>query len=319
MPLLPTHKRLAVQAVLAAGLAGAVPDWAAGQSSDRCKSLWAQFESAVQGGNLDAADQAIAGLDRTPGCNDQRVRAKEGMLGHHREKAARMERERASPAARLEVLNSALKYANDWNAWDIHAKIGDIKRRMPGPGGQPDYAAISLAYDAAVQAIDAAPASAKPAAAVIKRLVDLAYQFEAISPTPVKRRGYITRTARQINLGRTPLPLQFDYDSDRMTKAGLVQAENLLNLLKGKGMPQLRLVGHTDPKGSDDYNDGLSVRRADAIKSFLTARDYPVGSITTEGRGKRDIDKYMPRIVDKAEYTTDQIHQMLRRVELIWE
>jgi outer membrane protein OmpA-like peptidoglycan-associated protein len=81
-------------------------------------------------------------------------------------------------------------------------------------------------------------------------------------------------------------------------------------------MPRVRLIGHTDPKGTDDYNDKLSMRRANAIKSYLTARGYPLDRIMTEGRGKRDIDKL--KIVDKSQFTVDQIHEMLRRVELSW-
>ena len=113
------------------------------------------------------------------------------------------------------------------------------------------------------------------------------------------------------------MPLQFVYDKDVLTDAGKAQAENLFNLLKEEGMPPLHLVGHTDPVGSDGYNDKLSMRRALAIKTFLTERGYPAERITTEGRGKRDIDKL--RIWDGDAFTVDQIRQMLRRVELVWK
>jgi outer membrane protein OmpA-like peptidoglycan-associated protein len=91
----------------------------------------------------------------------------------------------------------------------------------------------------------------------------------------------------------------------------------VLNLLKGEDMPRLHLVGHTDPTGPDDYNDELSLRRAKAVRTFLTERGYPAGRITIEGRGERDADKL--RISDRAEFTIDQIHQMLRRVDLVWK
>ena len=213
------------------------------------------------------------------------------------------------------MLNAALTYGNAWNAWDLYARIGDLMRRMPSADGQPDHAAVSLAYDEAVRAIDLAPPSARPAAAEIERIVGLAYQYEALSPNPVPRRATFTRIARQINVERTPVPLQFVYDSDRLTEAGLAQARNLLDLLKEEGMPPVRLVGHTDPKGSDDYNDRLSVRRAVAVRNFLAAGGYPADRIDTEGRGKRDIDKL--KIVDQSDFTVEQVHQMLRRVELV--
>jgi len=302
--------------LLAAGLAGALSHWTGAQTlSEDCKARWAAFEAAAKSGGLATATAAEASLAGTPGCGRQRVAAREAMLDLHRAEADRLKRENAAPAAQLAALEAALPYGNAWNAWDIHARIGDLRRRMPAADGQPDHAAVSLAYDEAVRAIDLAPASARPAEVEIGRLVGLAYQHEALSPKPVPRRATLSRTARQINVEHTPVPLQFVYDSDKLTDAGLEQARNLLALLKEEGMPPIRVVGHTDPKGSDEYNDKLSVRRAVAVRNVLAAGGYPAHRIVAEGRGKRDIDKL--RIVDQSEFTVEQVHQMLRRVELV--
>jgi OmpA-OmpF porin, OOP family len=302
------------RAVVAAGLA--LPHWGAAQTpSEGCNERWSAFAAAAKSSNLQAATAAEKDLAGVPGCSRQRVAAKEGMLDLYRAEANRLKRESAPPAKQLEVLNAALPHGNAWNAWDIHARIGDLRRRMPAASGQLDHAAVSLAYDEAVRAIDLAPPSARPAEAEVGRLVRLAYQYEALSPTPVPRRATFTRTARQINVERIPVPLQFVYDSDKLTAAGSVQAQNLLGLLKEEGMPPVRLVGHTDPKGSDEYNDRLSVRRAVAVRDVLTAAGYPADRIGTEGRGKRDADKF--EIVDRSAFTVEQLHQMLRRVELV--
>lgn len=318
MTMLRIPRIVALQSVLVAGIAGLPLDSAAGQAlPEACGGLWAMLEAAVKARDLKggAAREREVAID--PLCNSLSVPAKQLMFGLYREEALRLERDGAQPAERLAVVEAALKYGNTWNVWELHAKIGDLKRRLPDASGRPDYAGASLAYDRAVQAIDAAPPSAKPTTAVTTRLVDLAYQFEAISPVPVPRGGMITRTARQINVERMPLPLQFVLDSDQMTEAGLAQAEHVLSLLKGENMPQLHLVGHTDPTGRDDYNERLSLRRAKSVRTFLTERGYPAGRITIEGRGERDVGKL--RISDRAEFTPDQIHQMLRRVELVWK
>lgn len=316
MPLSRTSPRPIVWAVMAAGLASALPHWVKAQApSEACKTRWEAFETAARSKDLMAAAAAEKDLAGVPGCGRQRVAARERMLELHRTEADRLKREGAPPARQLAMLEAALPYGNAWNAWDIHARIGDLRRRMPGADGQPDHAAVGLAYDEAVRAIDLAPPSARPAVDEIGRIVALAYQHQALSPTPVPRRATFARTARQINVERTPVPLQFVYDSDRLTEAGLAQARNLLGLLREEGMPPIRLVGHTDPKGSHEYNDKLSERRAVAIRDFLAAAGYPADRIDTEGRGKRDIDKL--RIVDRSEFTVDQIHQMLRRVEVV--
>jgi outer membrane protein OmpA-like peptidoglycan-associated protein len=319
MSLSGTAKRLVLSAALLAGVLGLAPRWAAGQAlPQECSELRARLDDAVQAGDLKRAAAGEREIGTDPICNSYlSVAAKEAVLDLYRKEDERAERAGASPGQRLAQLDAALRYSNGWNAWDIWVRIGDLKRLQPDANGKLDTAAISLAYDRALRAIDKAPTSARPSAAEIARIDRLAYQFEAVSAAPVPRSGNFTRAVRQVNVQRTPVPLQFVFDSDQFTEAGRAQAENLLRLLKEQSMPQLHLIGHTDPVGSDEYNDKLSVRRAVAVKSFLTAQGYPAGRITTEGRGKRDIDKL--KIDDRTQFTEDQIHQMLRRVELVWK
>ena len=57
------------------------------------------------------------------------------------------------------------------------------------------------------------------------------------------------------------------------------------------------VVGHTDAKGSDEYNMGLGQRRADAVRDYIIARGYPAEHVApAETRGKRellpDVDPY---------------------------
>ncbi|MBO0763772.1 MAG: OmpA family protein [Hyphomicrobiaceae bacterium] len=317
MPLPPVSQRLALTAVLAVGLVGIPVRGAVAQALlEDCTAQWSAFEAAAKANDVEAAAAAEKRLATVPGCSRQRGSAREAMLGLYRKEADRLRQENAPPAQQLAVLEAALGYGNAWNVWDIYAGIGDLRRRLPSVGDAPDHAAVSLAYDAAVRAIDLAPPAARPPAAEIERLTRLAYQYEALSPKPVQRRGLLSRSVRQIDVERTPVPLQFIYDKDQLTEAGQAQAENLLRLLKQEGMPPIHLVGHTDPVGSDAYNDRLSMLRAAAVKTFLIAGGYPADRITVEGRGKRDIDKL--KIVDRSAFTVEQIHQMLRRVELGW-
>jgi outer membrane protein OmpA-like peptidoglycan-associated protein len=50
----------------------------------------------------------------------------------------------------------------------------------------------------------------------------------------------------------------------------------------------LRLVGHADVRGSDEYNDRLGLRRAEAVKLFLMKTGIPSERLLTDTRGKRD-------------------------------
>jgi outer membrane protein OmpA-like peptidoglycan-associated protein len=243
-----------------------------------------------------------------------KVKSSQTLFRLYRAEAANLERQGTDPAAQLVLLEAASRYGT---AWEVYSKIGDLKRRLPNASGQPDYAGISLAYQRALTAMDAVGTSGAPANAEAERIAALAYQFRALAPEFVSGRDMMTsRTARNVLVERIPTPIQFVFDSDQMTDKGRKGADEIFDVLKDEHMPRVRLIGHTDPKGTDDYNDKLSMRRANAIKSYLTERGYPVDRIMTEGRGKRDVDKL--KIVDKSQFTVDQIHEMLRRVELSW-
>jgi peptidoglycan-associated lipoprotein len=55
--------------------------------------------------------------------------------------------------------------------------------------------------------------------------------------------------------------------------------------LKGR---ELRLVGHADPRGEDEYNMVLGGRRADNVKASIAAQGLSAAKIATTSRGKLD-------------------------------
>jgi outer membrane protein OmpA-like peptidoglycan-associated protein len=311
MSLFRIDTRLAATAVMALGLAAATPHWVAAQAPESTCKQWSQMEAAVKAADVKAALVAWEAIDLEPDCSSAAPAAKKAVLNVYRAQDERMERAKAAPKDRLAQLTAALRYAsNKWVAWDIHVKIAELERKMPGK----DNAKISMAYDRALVAIDEMPEALKPSKAEIGRIYRLAYQYEALADTPLNRAGAYTRDSRQINFGFVPAPLQFEYDKDELTLAGKAQAQVLLTQLKARQMPDLELVGHTDPVGSFEYNDDLSLRRAAAIEKFLVDNGYPASRIKIAGRGKRDAGTY--KIEDRESFTEEQIHQILRRVEL---
>jgi OOP family OmpA-OmpF porin len=48
------------------------------------------------------------------------------------------------------------------------------------------------------------------------------------------------------------------------------------------------VVGHTDSLGAADYNMALSIKRAEAVKSFLVSNAISPDRITTQGKGSTD-------------------------------
>jgi outer membrane protein OmpA-like peptidoglycan-associated protein len=70
----------------------------------------------------------------------------------------------------------------------------------------------------------------------------------------------------------------------------LPAAQNRLNQVADALMEtkerKLTVEGHTDSQGSSSYNQDLSQRRADAVRSYLISRGYPGDLIQAHGIGK---------------------------------
>lgn len=68
-------------------------------------------------------------------------------------------------------------------------------------------------------------------------------------------------------------------------------AEKTLSLLgpmiRKAGKHPIHIDGHTDAIGSDDYNQGLSERRARAVRNWLVAHHYVAPDTPIQGFGKR--------------------------------
>jgi len=65
-------------------------------------------------------------------------------------------------------------------------------------------------------------------------------------------------------------------------------AADFLIYLQAKPDAHLTLEGHADPRGSVEYNQGLSERRVDRVKRFLIAQGVPEASIHTKAFGKQE-------------------------------
>ncbi|HLY57083.1 MAG TPA: OmpA family protein, partial [Stellaceae bacterium] len=58
------------------------------------------------------------------------------------------------------------------------------------------------------------------------------------------------------------------------------------DVVKAGGIAHITVTGHTDTVGTASYNQGLSERRADSVKSELVKDGVASGEISTVGVGK---------------------------------
>ncbi|WP_426110867.1 outer membrane protein OmpA [Massilia sp. PWRC2] len=79
----------------------------------------------------------------------------------------------------------------------------------------------------------------------------------------------------------------FDFDKAVLKPAGKASLDDLGSKLQGMNLEVIIAVGHTDSVGTDDYNQKLSVRRAEAVKAYLQDKGVEANRIYTEGKGEK--------------------------------
>ena len=78
----------------------------------------------------------------------------------------------------------------------------------------------------------------------------------------------------------------FDYDKSDLGNSAEGNLGKLNTILKDYPDTNIEIQGHTDSKGSNNYNEGLSVRRASTVASYLRGGGITSSRITTKGYGE---------------------------------
>jgi OOP family OmpA-OmpF porin len=78
----------------------------------------------------------------------------------------------------------------------------------------------------------------------------------------------------------------FDFDKAVLKPEGKAKLDDLVGKLKTVALEVIIAIGHTDSIGTSEYNQKLSVRRAEAVKAYLVSKGIEPNRIYTEGKGK---------------------------------
>jgi outer membrane protein OmpA-like peptidoglycan-associated protein len=77
----------------------------------------------------------------------------------------------------------------------------------------------------------------------------------------------------------------FDFDQATLKKESTAELRNLLEIMTELPTLKIEISGHTDSKGSADYNKKLSERRAKAVVDYLIAKGVAPDRFTYKGFG----------------------------------
>lgn len=76
--------------------------------------------------------------------------------------------------------------------------------------------------------------------------------------------------------------------TDEFTPESRVEFQRILAELRERGAPDVVVIGHTDRVGNTQFNDRLSLQRAERVRGELIQLGIPEARIRTAGRGERE-------------------------------
>ncbi len=126
----------------------------------------------------------------------------------------------------------------------------------------------------------------------------------AAAPAPAARPAPPPAAATKVTYAADTF---FDFDKSVLKADGKAKLDDLVGKVKAINLEVIIAVGHTDSAGSDAYNQKLSVKRADAVKAYLTTKGIEKNRVYTEGKGEKQ---------PVADNKTDAGRSKNRRVEI---
>jgi len=152
---------------------------------------------------------------------------------------------------------------------------------------------------------------------VIKTVEESANRKMALGPKiaapkkTVEGKPIIVETEQEGVVIASPVPINFVYKEAVFTDEGKKAVAALLEFILRKKLNKIVLSGHTDERGTEEFNMTLSEARLVAVSTFLRSNGF-TGNIELRPMGEiRPI-----QIRNPEEYSQEEIWQFNRRVEL---
>jgi outer membrane protein OmpA-like peptidoglycan-associated protein len=99
----------------------------------------------------------------------------------------------------------------------------------------------------------------------------------------------------------------FEFDRAELVPHSFAELDKWLEVIRARPKWKIELTGHTDERGSDEYNLRLSKQRVENVAAYLIKSNVDANRITTKGEGKS---KPLTQGKDEA------AHAINRRVEI---
>lgn len=218
----------------------------------------------------------------------------------------------AKGGERRALLDKAASHTTDWR---VHATLGSDLLEAGDRLG----AAVAL-QNALLDLQENDAGNAPPE--VVRKIITMANNARAAAGTytrSVRTRsgepgGVAAERIGGVEIETVPFPIEFEFGESVPTEDGAFAIDDLADILANVDASRLTLAGHTDPVGGDRANQALSLRRAEAVREALAR----AGVRGADRMGVIGCGEYSPPAIESPEYYSEaEIHQIMRRVELV--
>ncbi|RPJ05391.1 MAG: OmpA family protein [Deltaproteobacteria bacterium] len=159
------------------------------------------------------------------------------------------------------------------------AVVGGVIGAATGSKNQREKAAVGAAAGAVIGGL----LGNRIGAYMDKQEADLR---NAMASTISQNNATIQRNNEQMLTATFKSDLFFDVNSSTIKPGGYAELDRVANVLAQYPQTMIRVEGHTDQTGSEQYNLQLSERRANAVKNALTQKGIDAARITPVGMGE---------------------------------
>ncbi|MVW93593.1 OmpA family protein, partial [Elizabethkingia meningoseptica] len=109
-------------------------------------------------------------------------------------------------------------------------------------------------------------------------------------PGPVENNGCPTNNQVVTEVTKSLEGIEFDLNSDRILSSNQATLNSAVNYINSSNTgSKYTVIGATDTRGTVQYNQKLSQRRANNVKSYLIQNGVDSGKLDAVGHGKNDL------------------------------
>ncbi|MCK5523393.1 MAG: OmpA family protein, partial [Thiomargarita sp.] len=271
-----------------------------------CPDYTSQINQAIRANNLTQLEQLLPILHKDS-CPDSYINAIKRSIAD----IAAAQADSLVQEGKISAAEKWLEHAETMT-WGTQVVRGDIAVRRQ------DWQNASIFYNQTLDLINDPEATPQaPSEAQIEKIYQQATEAQILtaSVNTISRTGQANGMMRGKIRGFIPrkraVPVPFYTGKWGLDENGKRVTRQLASYIKNQGFSRVTLTGHTDENGPSLYNDFISKKRANAVKSYFETEEI-TAKIKAIGKGEDE----PLELENGAYYNQEQIDMLNRRVEL---